>query len=257
MGEGPHEDALAEGPHEDALAEGPHEDALAEGPHEDALAEGPHEDALAEGPHEDALAEGPHEDALRTQAQHILAAITALDPLSELPRTGWLLRGVNPCESIAAHSFGVVTCTLLLVDALRAEGRTIDGEKALRMAVIHDAPEAAMGDIPKPVKTVALKSALAEVEEKLAAHLLTPSVFEDWKAFELGDSLEARIVKAADKIHMMAKALIYTHQGRGELDEFWSHEETFSDLGIDLVRAIFDELRAQHKETSYGPQRCQ
>src|SRR3954471_15529873 len=102
----------------------------------------------------------------------ILETMLQLDPLADLPRTGWLLRGVRPCESIADHSFGVALVTMLLVDAVRAEGHAVDGEKALRMALVHDAPEARTGDVPMPVKTAALDAALTAMEASLARALL-------------------------------------------------------------------------------------
>ncbi len=101
-------------------------------------------------------------------ADRILASLDALDPLGDLPRTGWVVRGVVPAESLAAHSYQVAVLVAMLVDALRADGIPIDGERALRMALIHDAAEARTGDIPMPHKTPALTAALAELEARLA-----------------------------------------------------------------------------------------
>ena len=81
----------------------------------------------------------------------IVDAMLGLDPLGELPRTGWVLRGVASPETIAAHVFGVTVVTMFLVDALRDAGETVDGERALRMALLHDAAEARTGDVPLPL----------------------------------------------------------------------------------------------------------
>jgi putative hydrolase of HD superfamily len=179
------------------------------------------------------------------RAEAIVDSVLALDSLAELPRTGWLLRGVRPCESIADHSFGVALVTMYLVDALRAGGDAVDGERALRMALVHDAPEARMGDVPMPVKTPALDAALADAEAALAAALLPAAQHELWLELEQARSLEARLVRAADKIHMLVKALAYARQGRGELAEFWAQPRTFDDRGVALVREVFDVLRAR------------
>ena len=45
--------------------------------------------------------------------------------------------------------------------------------------------------------------------------LLPDALLSDWQELEVGESLEARIVKAADKLQMMTKALIYGEQGFG------------------------------------------
>ncbi len=187
------------------------------------------------------------------RAARIVDTLVGLDPMADLPRTGWLLRGVRPCESIADHSYFVAVTVMLLVDALRAEGVTVDGEKALRMALVHDAPEAKTGDVPMPQKTPAVDAALEDLEESIAARLLPPAPAGDWREAEDGQSLEARIVKAADKIQMMTKALIYERQQRGDLHEFWANEKNFPDKGLAVVREVHDVLRARHRDPAGSP----
>ncbi|UJR82272.1 HD domain-containing protein [Sandaracinus amylolyticus] len=182
---------------------------------------------------------------MSARADRIVDTVLGLDTLADLPRTGWLLRGVRPCESIADHSYGVALVVMLLVDALREEGVSVDGERALRMALVHDAPEARTGDVPMPSKTVALDAALHELEASLVERLLPPAQREDWRVMEEGQSLEARIVKAADKIQMMIKALSYGHQQRGHLVEFWAHPKNFDDRGIAVAREVFEAICAR------------
>lgn len=180
---------------------------------------------------------------MTARAARILDTLIALDPLSDLPRTGWALRGVAGCESIAAHSHGVAVCSALIVDALRDEGFDVDGERVLRMALVHDAPEAAMGDIPMPVKTPELDKALTAVEGQIAERILPSDLAQHWRDQELGASLEARIVKAADKLQMMTKALVYGRQGRGELSDFWNNDRNFRSRGLEVVEEAFALLR--------------
>jgi len=172
----------------------------------------------------------------------IIDTMLGLDPLAELPRTGWLLRGVRPCESIADHSFGVALVALLLTDALREGGQAVDGERVLRMALVHDAPEARTGDMPLPSKTAEAAKALGELERRLAGELLPAPLAAAWGEAELGESLEARIVKAADKLQLMIKVLAYSAQGRGDLEEFWQRSANFRDMGLPLATRVYDRI---------------
>ena len=121
------------------------------------------------------LARVPCGIAMTERAARIVDTVIGLDPMSDLPRTGWLLRGVRPCESIADHSYGVAVTVMLLCDALRAAGVEVDGERALRLALVHDVPEAKTGDIPLPQKSPAIDAALLDLEAAIARSLLPDS----------------------------------------------------------------------------------
>jgi len=177
-------------------------------------------------------------------AHQILATLEALDPLGDLPRTGWVVRGVVPAETIASHTCAVAILVAMICDELRATGTTIDGERALRMALVHDAPEAKTGDVPMPHKTPAMSAALDELEATLAAEILTPALHRDWK-LHMGDSIEARVVAAADKIQMLAKLALYARQGRATgpaFDGMWANPANLRALDLAPVRALYEAI---------------
>lgn len=173
-----------------------------------------------------------------TPAQ-LVDTLLALNPLSELPRTGWLLSGVTTPESVAAHSYAVAVCAMGIVDALRASGEQVDGEAVLRLALLHDAAEVVTGDIPGPAKSAALKAALSEVEAEALESLLPP----EWT--QTPDARAVEIVHAADKVQMLAKALSYAKQRRGDLDSFWEKKRHSN---IAFVDALHTELRARRAQ---------
>lgn len=175
-------------------------------------------------------------------AQRVIQVSLALDPLANLSRTGWRLRGVVPCESIAEHSFGVALVTMLLVDELRGRGQTIDGELALRIALLHDAGEVKTGDIPLPGKSPALRRELHHAEAELVAAVLPAEQQRTWALGEAGDGLEARVVKAADKIQMMIKVLVYERQRGANLEDFWHNPKNFDDRGVAVADEVFEAI---------------
>ncbi|MFW5739143.1 MAG: HD domain-containing protein [Myxococcota bacterium] len=176
------------------------------------------------------------------RADEIIDTVLALDSLSDLPRTGWRLRGVRPGESIADHVFGVTLVTAMLTDVLREQGVEIDGERALRLAIVHDAAEARTGDIPMPVKSKAFSEAVADVEQRIVEGMLPAAWTAWWQEAEEGRTLEARVVKAADKIQMMARALSYERQGRGDLQEFWDNPANFRHMDIAVAKSVYERL---------------
>jgi putative hydrolase of HD superfamily len=76
----------------------------------------------------------------------LLEALLALEPLHDLPRTGWILAGVRDAESIGDHVLSA--CFLTLALATRCEP-PLDAERAVAMALVHDVPEALFGDLPR------------------------------------------------------------------------------------------------------------
>jgi putative hydrolase of HD superfamily len=176
--------------------------------------------------------------------------------LKSLSRTGWLLRGVRDVESLAAHSFGVAWAAMLLADSARARGMQVDVERVLRMALLHDASEVRTGDLPMTMKKYFGRDALHTAETRIAEEVFSPlgeigaAYLELGREYEARTSLEARIVKAADKLDLLLQAHEYEKGGARNLDEFWQNaEDDFNALGVgDLVNDWVAELRRDRKK---------
>ncbi|MBO0720955.1 MAG: HD family hydrolase, partial [Blastocatellia bacterium] len=170
-------------------------------------------------------------------ASQIIELLLELVRLKAVPRMGWLLRGVRDVESVAAHSFGVAFIAMLLADRAEARGLQVNVERVLRMALLHDLPEVRTGDLPNTIKRYFESSNLRAADEQIAADILTKigapgkKYLEIWLDYEDRISLEARLVKAADKLDLLLQAFEYEKGGARRLQEFWeSAEEDFAGL---------------------------
>ncbi len=173
-------------------------------------------------------------------ARDLLKFAKRADRLDSLPRTGWLFGGVVQPESVAAHVYQTTLIALAIADEVGA-----DAEQVMRVALLHDIGEALITDLPRPTKDFVGRSEMKAAEQKAAAHVLH-GLPEQWldcvQAYDASDSLESRIVKAADRIQMMIKACIYEAQGRGDVARFFDIPD--ESYGIPFAAELLAELRA-------------
>ena len=190
----------------------------------------------------------------------MLPTLIELQRLKRLDRTGWVLRGLpNGTESVAAHSFGVSVTAMLLADKLSAQGIAINVEKVLRIGLLHDWAEVRVGDMPrtatlyfgsdvrKQAETAAFSDIVKDVHEGLYADL--------YNDYERRESLEARLVKAADILDLLIEVLALERAGARGLDEFWQVAEKpefnldgiAEQIVLELLRSILKARSELHK----------
>ncbi|HVF86585.1 MAG TPA: HD family hydrolase [Pyrinomonadaceae bacterium] len=159
----------------------------------------------------------------------MISTLIELQRLKRLDRTGWVLRGLAPgAESVAAHSYGVTFTAMVLADKVRARGVAINVEHVLRLALLHDLAESQTGDMPRTAalyynleaRRGAERAAFDDVVRELSSPL-AEDYGELHKDYERRLSVEARLVKAADIIDLLAQALFFERSGARGLDEFW------------------------------------
>ncbi len=179
----------------------------------------------------------------------LLRFVSRVQRLQELPRTGWLVAGIPAPESVAAHSYEVAVIAMWLADG----EPEADVERVLRMALLHDVGEAMITDIPAPVKRRLGREHTRRVEAEALGEVLEQAPGQ-WTvaASRLGDdSLEARIVKAADRIQMLVRALSYERTGRGDVARFFDAE--IADYGIPAARETIKRLLQMREDESWWP----
>ena len=212
---------------------------------------------------------GDRDDALDDRDDALDAVLATYD-LKDERRTGWQLRGVDEPESVAAHSWGVAYLVLALGDRFREELPDVDLDRALRLAVVHDAAEAETGDaatradstadaVDREAKEAAEREAMRDL-----AGPLPERVRDAWEAYEARDSPEAVLVKDCDLLDVCLQALLYERDDRydpergepdafreyDDLDEFFATTEPRlrTEAGRELFAAVRERYRAARDE---------
>jgi putative hydrolase of HD superfamily len=180
--------------------------------------------------------------------------------LKEVERMGWVERGVKNPESSSEHSFMVALMVLILGTKVsrdtfnrRGNGRKLDIEKALKMAVIHDLPEAIVGDIISKENWEegghmwGLEKASKELPamKKLTSLSGDKDILELWNEFEGQKTPEARFVKDVDRLATIFQAVEYHRNGnyRKPLPPFWDEKGLSSVKDPELKRVLQSFLK--------------
>ena len=134
--------------------------------------------------------------------------------LKHVVRAGWVRAGVASPESVAAHSWGMAWLVMNLCPD------TLDVERALKLAIVHDLPEVYAGDITPHDGISKLEK--ATIEKRAAEDLFSnkPELMTIWKEYAAGESPEAQFVKECDALDMALQALHYQQKHGTDPTEF-------------------------------------
>ena len=127
--------------------------------------------------------------------------------LKALARAGWIRKGIDNPESVAAHSWGLAILCLEFGPRVHPP---LNIERVLALALIHDLPEVIAGDIT-PHDGIS-KVEKQEREYKSATQLLNPTMLDLWQEYDANITPEATFVHTMDKIDMAIQAIVYQTQ---------------------------------------------
>jgi len=145
-------------------------------------------------------------------------------------RRGWVDRGVKEAESVADHSF-----RLALMAMVFAERQKLDACKAVKMAIVHDLPEAICGDIATRIKEELQQIPNKEKQEReekamqeMLLHLdgkIKEEARKLWGEFNARKTKEARLVYELDRLEAIFQAVEYEKKGnfKVSLQEFFDY----------------------------------
>ena len=177
-------------------------------------------------------------------------------------RTGWVLRGIESPESVAAHTWG--TATLCLFYADRAD---VDRDRAVAMALIHDLAEARTGDIPTRAADVDDTQQLSSdekerLERAAITDLLEPFETDEWlslwEEYEARETLTAQFVKDMDLLENCLQALQYEREDRYDetepndaFTEYENLDEFFATaaprLTTSVGKSLFEQVKTRYE----------
>jgi len=155
--------------------------------------------------------------------------------LKRTPRTGWQFLG-SGTESVAEHTFR----TAIIAFALARLSPQVDADRVLRMALVHDLPEARTGDL----NYMNQKYVRAD-EETAAADLTRGLPFGEEMAellaeFRAQQTPEAVLAKDADHLEMLLQLKEHLDVGNRNAEEWipFSLRRLKTDVARDLAQRI-------------------
>jgi putative hydrolase of HD superfamily len=147
--------------------------------------------------------------------EHPLAGAAAflfeMGQLKNQPRSGWLMLGIKPPESVAEHSFRVGMTGMVLASIDGADvGRTT------ALCLFHDGHETRIGDVPSVGRAYVTTADPEAITAHQTAGMPEPAaktLQELTAEYEACQTQEARLAHDADKIETLLQAMEYQSQG--------------------------------------------
>jgi len=153
------------------------------------------------------------------EKMHKGSLINKLFEIKNLPRKGWVTRGIKNGETVGSHMYGAYLLGLIFLPDKKIEFPKYDKNKILNMVLIHDLCEVYIGDLLPKEKT-------KEMDEKQRKHfsfLGFMSSFDDFgniqdipELFEIIDkkntSGNGEIAKDLDKLDNLLQLHLYKDQ---------------------------------------------
>jgi len=205
------------------------------------------------------------------EADEIAGFLRLAGRIKQVRRSGWLDRGIDPCEceSVADHTFRVALLAWVAGLGASDSGEILDLDRTLRLALIHDLAEALAGDatpydraqaaaLPDTERTAFLNRRHEAGEERAAAKRRAESdafarmtallpeaprreLRELWRELEARDTPEARFVKDADLLETYLQSREYAERHPGLAVASFA-EEAAAKIRHPAARALRDAI---------------
>ncbi|XP_058028387.1 5'-deoxynucleotidase HDDC2 [Ahaetulla prasina] len=153
---------------------------------------------------------------------NLLQFLKLVGQLKRVPRTGWVYRKVNNPESVSDHMYRMA------IMAMVTEDKTLNKDRCIRLALVHDMAECIVGDIA-PADNISKEEKHRQEKEamkhltRLLSEDLAKEIYELWEEYEYQSTAEAKFVKQLDQCEMIIQALEYEELEKrpGTLQDFY------------------------------------
>jgi len=190
--------------------------------------------------------------------------VSSLGRVKMIPRSGWISHGISlqEVESVADHSFSTAVLAMLLADLEVANGRRINIERVLRLALLHDLPEALTFDISKSyleylgMRGEAIKSELEQAAWKHLIEGIEKGAIRKRYAqlqseFNAEQTIESMIVHAADRLDLLLQIAEYRRRGypKAILADLWkSTSQKLRGSKLSSVKTLYKMVARLYKK---------
>ena len=163
------------------------------------------------------------------------------EKLKSIKRKGWKIKSTaEDIESVADHSYAATTIAMIISDL-----KEMNTEKVMKMMLIHDLPEAIIGDLvpgENPNKDTEENEAINDILRNLPDKI-QKQYFEIWNEFKEKTSKESLLVHEIDKLELVFQLSLYKDEMSKEaFNEFLESSEKMinADINKKLLRKIFE-----------------
>ena len=169
----------------------------------------------------------------RPSPNYTLALFHLLETLKLQKRTGWVNHNIANPESISDHMYRMGIMSLLLPQTTSNDKLSINRDRCMKIALVHDLAESIVGDITpfdeKIDKDEKHRRELRTIQY-ICNDIIKPvngSAAEDiqecWNEYEFQSTAEGRYVKDIDKYEMLVQCFEYerVYGDKRDLSQFY------------------------------------
>ncbi|KAJ1667557.1 hypothetical protein EV178_001286 [Coemansia sp. RSA 1646] len=175
-----------------------------------------------------------------TSASSTIDFLNIVERLKRTKRTGWINNSISGPESIADHMYRMGIMAMLIEDG------SLDRNRCIKMAIVHDLAESLVGDITphdgvsKEQKRKMEEDGMSQLVQTLGMSEHAMEIQELWLEYEAGETNEALLVHDLDKCEMILQAMEYERSDNKRLESFF--ESTKGIFKHPQVKEWVDEI---------------